>query len=130
MTYVLQKEAFDLLQLQGQEMLKTFSCIRISLGAPDFPEHNGFLLIMRPKALYSYFLYVYQTDLAGFGDCSDPCGSLDSGDETSFLSQDWDQKRWRGTAGLAKRPCSMGRAWEPSLDCTNARSSLMPIGSS
>ena len=31
-------------------------------------------------------------------------------------------------AGLAKRPCSMGRVWEPSLNCTKARSLLMPMG--
>ena len=30
----------------------------------------------------------------------------------------------------AKRPCSMGRVWESSQNCTKAQSLLMPIGSS
>ena len=40
---------------------------------------------------------------------------------TACVSQTVHWRRWRGTAGLAKRPCSMGRVWEPSLNCTKAR---------
>ena len=49
---------------------------------------------------------------------------------TACVSQAVHRRRARGTAGLAKRPCSMGRVWEPSLNCTKARSLLMPIGRS
>lgn len=35
----------------------------------------------------------------------------------------------REGCSLAKQPCSMGKAWNPSLSCTQVWSLLMPIGS-